>query len=520
VTRFRLLAHAHNALGQIKAGEYELNTGWTPDQVLRHLIKGQSMLFRLVVREGLTWWETAKAVADQGFARFEDFAAVIHDPAFLRAHNIPFDDAEGFLYPETYLLPKPRKPLDKEQARAVADIMVKMFWKKTEALWRRLPLKPEAAQTGEPLLPPLPGAMSSQAAPTAGAAPRTTAEAPAALPAPSSPGDKPVAAKPLAANATTEAAPPAQPASTGAASLAAGKDAASPSEAADASAPPAPTGQRPPENRLKLSEMLAQRAAEEGGTGKGPVVRGVIETTPVLPPAAESRTAPAQPDAAPTAPAGNGTAMPTAHKATAPAAIHNGTATTPQGGASGPEPSKATTALPAQADQGTAPAHNATVASPAVATGPQSPDQVDPAALRRLVILASLVEKETGLPNERGTVAGVYANRLRRGMLLQCDPTIIYGIGPSFSGAIRRSQLEDADNRYNTYKHAGLPPGPICSPGLASLKAAFGPEQHEYLYFVATGLDGGHSFSKTMSEHNKAVQIYRARMRNKPDKTR
>jgi UPF0755 protein len=69
VTRFRLLAHAHNALGQIKAGEYELNTGWTPDQILRHLTRGQSMLFRLVVREGLTWWETAEAVADQGFAR-------------------------------------------------------------------------------------------------------------------------------------------------------------------------------------------------------------------------------------------------------------------------------------------------------------------------------------------------------------------------------------------------------------------------------------------------------------------
>jgi hypothetical protein len=267
--------------------------------------------------------------------------------------------------------------------------------------------------------------------------------------------------------------------------------------------------------------MLAQRAAEMTEKSSGPVVRDAIEPkqAPEAAPqtAVANRTASAQPDAAP---AGNGTAMPTAHNATAPAAIHNGTAASTQGGPSEPEPPKTATALPAQADQGTAPTHNAAAASPAVPTGPQSPDQVDPTALRQLVILASLVEKETGLPDERGRVAGVYANRLRRGMLLQCDPTIIYGIGPSFSGAIRRSQLEDADNRYNTYKHAGLPPGPICSPGLASLNAAFAPEQHEFLYFVATGLDGGHSFSKTMSEHNKAVQIYRSRMRSKPDKTR
>jgi hypothetical protein len=387
--------------------------------------------------------------------------------------------------------------------------MVKMFWKKTEALWRRLPLKPEAPQPGAPLLPPLPGAMSSQAAPTAGAAPRTTVEAPAALPAPSSPGDKPVAAKALADNATTEAAPPAQPASTGA---------ASPAESVNASTPPAPTGQRPPENRLKLSERLARRAAEKTAKSTGPIVRGVIEPeqSPEAVPqtAAENRTASAQPDAVPV---GNGTAMPTAHKATAPAAIHNGTAATQQGAPSEPAPRKPATALPEQEDGGASPAHKAAAASPAVPTGPQHPAQVDPAALRRLIILASLVEKETGLPAERGTVAGVYANRLRRGMLLQCDPTIIYGIGPSFKGAIRRSQLEDASNPYNTYKHAGLPPGPICSPGLASLDAAFAPERHEYLFFVATGLDGGHSFSKTVSEHNRAVQLYRARMRHKPE---
>ena len=137
---------------------------------------------------------------------------------------------------------------------------------------------------------------------------------------------------------------------------------------------------------------------------------------------------------------------------------------------------------------------------------------MDPAALRRLVILATLVEKETGLPSERPRVAGVYANRLRLGMLLQCDPTIIYGVGPEFSGAIRRSQLEDENNLYNTYKHAGLPPGPICSPGMESVMAAAWPEKHDYLFFVATGGgDGGHVFSRTMTEHNRAVQVYRAR---------
>lgn len=147
---------------------------------------------------------------------------------------------------------------------------------------------------------------------------------------------------------------------------------------------------------------------------------------------------------------------------------------------------------------------------------PRVPADVEPEALRRLVILASLVEKETGLPQERGRVAGVYANRMRLGMLLQCDPTIIYGVGESFTGSILRSQLADARNLYNTYQHPGLPPGPICSSGLSALQAAFTPEEHNYLYFVATGLsDGSHTFSRTLQEHNKAVQVYRARMRGK-----
>ena len=127
-----------------------------------------------------------------------------------------------------------------------------------------------------------------------------------------------------------------------------------------------------------------------------------------------------------------------------------------------------------------------------------------PDELRRIVILASLVERETGDPTERARIAGVFANRLRLGMRLQCDPTTIYGLGPDFDGDLKRAHLEDAGNAYNTYARGGLPPGPICSPGLEALRAAASPEQHEYVYFVAKG-DGSHEFSRTLDEHNRAV---------------
>lgn len=135
------------------------------------------------------------------------------------------------------------------------------------------------------------------------------------------------------------------------------------------------------------------------------------------------------------------------------------------------------------------------------------PQASDPKALHQLVILASLVEKETAVPSERATVAGVYTKRLAIGMLLQCDPTIIYGLGDTFDGNLRRSHLQDASNPYNTYVHPGLPPGPICSPGKAALLAAAQPEEHEYLYFVARP-DGSHHFSRTLREHNNAVIKY------------
>jgi UPF0755 protein len=128
-----------------------------------------------------------------------------------------------------------------------------------------------------------------------------------------------------------------------------------------------------------------------------------------------------------------------------------------------------------------------------------------------IVTLASLVEKETAVPDERRRVASVFENRLSKGMTLDCDPTTIYAalLEDRYHGAIYRSDL-NSDNPYNTYRHAGLPPGPIANPGLASLQAALAPAETDYLYFVAKGDgSGGHQFSTTMQEHNLAVQRYR-----------
>ena len=130
------------------------------------------------------------------------------------------------------------------------------------------------------------------------------------------------------------------------------------------------------------------------------------------------------------------------------------------------------------------------------------------AQLKTWVILASIVEKETAIEAERPRVAGVYQNRLNKGMLLQADPTVIYGLGPAFSGNIRRRDLDDPNNFYNTYQRPGLPPGPICSFGTASLAAAVRPEAHNYLYFVAKFDGGEHVFSTNLNDHNKAVRQY------------
>ncbi|MBI1886808.1 MAG: endolytic transglycosylase MltG [Nitrosomonadales bacterium] len=122
------------------------------------------------------------------------------------------------------------------------------------------------------------------------------------------------------------------------------------------------------------------------------------------------------------------------------------------------------------------------------------------------LILASIVEKETGTADDRAMIAGVFMNRLRRGMLLQTDPTVIYGLGETFDGNLRKRDLL-ADTAYNTYIRAGLPPTPIALPGMAALQATLHPAQTDALYFVARG-DGSSHFSSSLTEHNRAVNQY------------
>ncbi|TFW28964.1 endolytic transglycosylase MltG [Massilia horti] len=122
------------------------------------------------------------------------------------------------------------------------------------------------------------------------------------------------------------------------------------------------------------------------------------------------------------------------------------------------------------------------------------------------LIMASIVEKETGQKSERGLIAGVFVNRLKAGMLLQTDPTVIYGMGEKYEGKIRKKDLE-TDTAYNTYVRSGLPPTPISLPGVQSLQAALSPAKTEALYFVSRG-DGTSKFSDNLSDHNKAVNQY------------
>ena len=141
-------------------------------------------------------------------------------------------------------------------------------------------------------------------------------------------------------------------------------------------------------------------------------------------------------------------------------------------------------------------------------------DDAEPwGSLLETVTLASLVEAETSVDSERALIAGVYLNRLRRGMLLQCDPTVVYALKRrhEWSGRLYRIHWE-IDDPYNTYRNPGLPPGPINSPGRAALAAALHPEPTPHLYFVAKP-GGGHDFSRTLSEHNRAVARWRSSRR-------
>ena len=137
------------------------------------------------------------------------------------------------------------------------------------------------------------------------------------------------------------------------------------------------------------------------------------------------------------------------------------------------------------------------------------------AGVHRTVTLASLVEKEGKLADERPRIAAVFENRLRIGMKLDCDPTTIYAalLQQHYRGVIHRSDL-DSDHAYNTYRHAGLPPGPIANPGLASMRAVLAPSDSDSLYFVARADgSGGHEFSSNIAAHESAVERYRRALR-------
>ena len=273
--KFRLLARYKKSDTGLKAGRFLFRTDWLPEKALETLVQGKPVLTRITIPEGLTYWQTAKVLADSGFAPYDDLMKVLRDPEFLAHYGIPFATAEGFLMPDTYLLKTPGEETknDPRQAWKVCGRLVDNFWQKMQACW--------------------------------------------------------------------------------------------------------PDGSKP-------------------GTD----------------------------------------------------------------------------------------------------------------ALKKYVILASIVEKETAVPAERARVAGVYANRLEKGMLLQADPTVIYGKGEAFDGNLTRAMLNDDANAYNTYRKAGLPPGPICSFGISAMKAAVAPEKHGFIYFVAVTDGGEHYFSKTLAEHNAAVRRY------------
>src|SRR6185312_694722 len=158
-------------------------------------------------------------------------------------------------------------------------------------------------------------------------------------------------------------------------------------------------------------------------------------------------------------------------------------------------------------------AHEALVARLQAAWTNRSPDLLLKTDYEAL-ILASIIEKETSLPAERKLIAGVFHERLRRNMRLQTDPTVIYGMGETFDGNLRRDDLE-RDTPYNTYTRGGLPPTPIALPGAGAIDAAVTPEISGAVYFVATGRgDGSHHFSATLEEHERAVRDYLRQLRN------
>ena len=145
----------------------------------------------------------------------------------------------------------------------------------------------------------------------------------------------------------------------------------------------------------------------------------------------------------------------------------------------------------------------------------EPPDAGSPEMVQRTVILASIIEKETAAPEERPLVASVYYNRMAKRVPLQADPSVIYAelLQGTYQGALHHADMQ-ADSSYNTYRHPGLPPGPIGNPGKSSLQAAMHPAQTDYLYFVSNG-NGHHRFARSLEEHNKNVAAYRRVMQGR-----
>lgn len=275
--KFKVYAKCKNTATHIQAGTFLLSPAWTPQRILSELTTGTGLLYKMTIREGLPWWEVAQLFEKDGYCTAVDFKDVIYDKEFLRKKGIPFASAEGYLYPETYLLHKP-KEMSKETAYKVVNRLIDTFFEKTRKL-------------------------------------------------------------------------------------------------------------RENEEYDKIFQ--------------------------------------------------------------------------------------------------------------------------NPQKLNELLTLASIVEKETRLEEERPVVAGVYVNRLKKNMILQADPTVIYGLGQNFQGQLLRKHLEDVNNPYNTYQHEGLPPSPICSPSLSAIKAGLAPAEHDFIFFVAKGIGASHVFSTNLQDHNKAVQEYR-----------
>ena len=172
-------------------------------------------------------------------------------------------------------------------------------------------------------------------------------------------------------------------------------------------------------------------------------------------------------------------------------------------------------------DTGLLPAESAGSGSPdagspdAESPEDRSPEDRSPDMVQRTVILASIIEKETAAPEERPLVASVYYNRMAKRVPLQADPSVIYAelLQGTYQGALHHADMQ-ADSSYNTYRHPGLPPGPIGNPGKSSLQAAMHPAQTDYLYFVSNG-NGHHRFARSLEEHNKNVAAYRRAMQGR-----